>query len=303
MLNPDFAYLLGLIIGKGSILRDNENTKIIIEIPHKNLLIEGEDTRKSAKLLILDIIKRIEPLIETKIEWDTESKNKTYITFSKRNSSQITRDINIYLQNKISWRDFRIPKEIFTASKDIKIEFLRGLADVTAHIRKSNVAYGIGYNHRVYVEIMTNWEICIDIANLLKELNIPIQNIRWAHPNIVDPTLKFYNKGMRNYKEHQIKIWAEEFEKIGFNIEHKNKLLKKFADLNRKNWGKYSSKTKKLKCKSLEEIHHKYYWETKELEKKKQSHPDENHSSVYPKIRGKHFDNWKEIAKELGYHE
>ncbi len=150
---------------------------------------------------------------------------------------------------------------------------------------------------------MTNWEVCVDIANLLRSLDIPLQNIRWAHPNIVDPTLKFYDRGMRNYKENQIKIWAEEFEKIGFNIEHKNNLLKKFADLNRENWIKHSSGNKKLNGKSLSSIHHKFYWETKELEKKKQSHPDENQTSIPTKIRGKHFDSWKEIAKELDYHE
>jgi hypothetical protein len=303
MFNPDIAYLLGMIAGKGQIIRGNRETEIIINIPHKNLEIEGENTQQSVKASLLDIVGRLKSLVGTNMNWDTTKPNVAHITFSKPNGDYLIRTINAYFENKISWRDFRIPKEIFSASKDVKIEFLRGIADVTAHIRKSNLAYGIEYNHRIYIEIMSNWEICIDIVNLLKDLDVPVQNIRWAHPNIVDPTLKFYNKGMRNYKEHQIKIWAEEFEKIGFNIEHKNKLLKKFADLNRKNWIKYSSKTKKMKGKPISEIHHKYYWETKEIEKKKQSHPDESHPSIHPKIRGKHFDSWKQIAKELGYYE
>jgi len=302
MLNPDIAYLLGMIVGKGQIIRGNKETEIIIDIPHKNLVIEGENTQQSIKASLLDIVGRLKPLVGADMNWDTSKPNIAHISFSKPNGDYLIRTINAYLKNKISWRDFRIPKEIFNAPRDVKIEFLRGIADVTAHIRKSNVAWK-DFENRVYIEIMTNWDLCIDIANLLKDLDVPIHTIRFAHPNIVDPTLKFYKRGMRNYKEHQIKIWAEEFEKIGFNIEHKNKLLKKFADLNRKNWKKYASKSKKYKGKPISEAHHKYYWETRDITKKKQKHPDENHPSIHPKIRGKHFDSWKEIAKELGYHE
>ena len=28
----------------------------------------------------------------------------------------------------------------------------------------------------------------------------------------------------------------------------------------------------------------------------------ENNPRIHPKIRGKHFDSWREIAKKLGYH-
>ena len=290
MLNPDIAYLLGMIVGKGQIIRDNRNTKIIIDIPHKNLVIEGENTQQSVKSSLLDIVGRLKSLVGADMEWDTSKQNIAHISFSKSNGDYLVRTINTYLKNNMSWRDFRIPKEIFSATTDIKTEFLRGFADVTAHIRKSNVAWK-SHEHRVYVEIMTNWDVCIGIANLLKNLNVPVQTIRFAHPNIVDPTLKFYNKGMRNYKEHQIKVWAEEFEKIGFNIDHKNKLLKKFADTNRKNWKEFSKDSKKYKDKPISEAHHKFYWETRDIKKNKQSHPDENHPSIHPKIRGKHFDS------------
>ena len=49
-----------------------------------------------------------------------------------------------------------------------------------------------------------------------------MQTIRFAHPNLVDTSGKYYASGVRNYKEHQIKIWADEFEKVGFpkNIDY-----------------------------------------------------------------------------------
>ena len=297
MLNPDISYLLGMIVGKGQIIRGNRSTEIIIDIPHKNLVIEDENTQQSVKSSLLDIVGRLKSLVGADMEWDTSKPNIAHISFSKPNGDYLIRTINTYLKNHIGWRDFRVPIELFSATTDVKKEFLRGIADVTAHIRKSNVAWK-DYEHRVYVEIMVNWDLCIDIANLLKTLNVPIQTIRFAHPNIVDPNLKRYNAGYKEFwnKEHQIKIWAEEFEKIGFNIEHKNKLLKRFAESNRKNWKKSN------KNKSISEAHHKFYWETRELNKKKKPHPEEKSSKLPPKVR-KHFDSWKQIARELGYHE
>lgn len=187
-----------------------------------------------------------------------------------------------------------MPEILCSASENIKKEFIRGLADVTGHIRESNSAYGQPYNHRVYLEIMDNWDLAIDIANLLKTLNIPIQTIRFAHPNLVDTSGKDYSRGIRYYKEHQMKIWAEEFEKIGFSIDHKNELLKKYTTENKKNWDKNIP---------IEQSHHKFYWETREITKEKPTHPDEDNPRIHPKIRGKHFNNWREIAKELGYRE
>ena len=315
MLNPDIACLLGMIVGKGVLVRGNKETEVIISIPHRNLEIEGQNTQLSVKASLWDIRDRLRPLVGADIESDTSSQHTAHIKFSKDNGDYLIRDLNQYLDNNTTWRFYRIHGDIFKASEDIKKEFLRGFADVTGHIRKTNSAYGINYNHRVYLEIMDNWMLVVDIANLLKDLDIPIHVIRWAHPNFVDPNLKFYKKGMRNYKEHQIKIWAEEFEKIGFSIEHKNKLLKKYAQINLVSWDEYykdkikhakTNKTKqnyKSKIGNIEEFHHKFYWKTKDISKNKPIHPDENHNKIHSKIRGRHFNSWKKIAKELGYHE
>lgn len=295
MLNPEIAYLLGMIVGKGEVVRGNSETRIIINIPHKNLTIEDQNTQLSVKASLLDIVGRLKPLIGADLTTDTSNSNVAVLYFSKPNEDYLMRSSNSYLRNITSWRQSRIPNEIFeNDSTDIKKEFLRGIADVTGHTRKSNLAYGQSYNHRVYLEIMDNWDMTIDISNLLKSLDIPVQTIRFAHPNLVDTSAKDYSKGVRNYKEHQIKVWAEEFEKIGFNIEHKNKLLKKYADENRENWDKSTP---------IEKSHHKFYWETRKIEKAKPKHPDENNPRIHPKIRGKHFDSWREIARELGYHE
>jgi nicotinamide mononucleotide adenylyltransferase len=177
------------------------------------------------------------------------------------------------------------------------------------------VAYGIPYNHRDNIENPVNWFLAVDVANLLMDLDIPVHTIDWGHPNTRDPDLKDYNRGKKNawFREHQVKIFADEFEKVGFKIIHKMKALTQLAEINKKEWDKYvsdkirTSETPigrnkwKQRLGHIEIIHHKYYWETKEIEKPKPRHPMENDPRIPSIIRGQHFDSWKSIAKALGY--
>ena len=314
MDNAELAYLLGMIAGKGKIIRDNYQTSIIIEIPHKNLISEGMNARLSVKASLDDIRNNLEPLLDTRIS-SAQIKSKTVIKFTKSNEDFLIREISRYFQRLNSCKDFRIPQEIISSSLDIKKEFMIGLADVTAHIRSSNVAYGLAFNQRAYIEIPVNWYLVIDIGNLLMDLDVPIHNINWGHPNMRDPQCKYYERGLHNawFKEHQIKIFADEFEKIGFRIVHKMEALRRLADKNREEWnkslrlkiGRARSEAQKEKLKKMlghiKLGHHKYYWETKSLEKPKVKHPMEDSDKIPQEIRGIHFNSWKEICSVLGY--
>jgi len=318
MNNAEFVYLLGMIVGKGIIVRYSKETEIRIEIPHKNLSTEDTDIVMSVKASLLDIKNILEPLIDTRINVLSE-RRKTTLSFAKNNSDFLIREINRYLQSEISCQDFRIPEDIFKSPTDIKKEFLAGLSDVTAHIRRSNnflCKKGEPcYGHRVYIEIPKNWFLTIDIANLLLDLDIPVQTINWGHPNTRDPNLRDYNVGRYNSwtREHQIKIFADEFEQVGFRIIHKMRMLKLLADSNHQEWDRYvRNKIKNAKTESqrqkwekkmgrLDLIHHRFYWQTKSFVKKKPVHPLENDKRIPDVLRGKHFDSWKEIAGILGY--
>ncbi len=318
MNNAEFVYLLGMIVGKGTIVRNSVNTEIRIEIPHKNLRIEDSDIVISVKASLLDIKNILEPLIDTRIGV-VSGKGKTTISFTKNSKDFLIREINRYLQNEVSYQEFRIPEEIFQSPTDIKKEFLSGLADVTAHIRRSNnylcTKNAPCYGHRVYIEVPKNWYLTIDIANLLLALDIPVHTINWGHPNTRDPNLRDYKKGRYNswIREHQIKIFAEEFEKVGFRVIHKMRILKLLADLNRREWDRFvKEKIKKARSKAqmekwekllgrLDVIHHRFYWETKPASKKKPTHPLEKDERIPDVLRGRHFDSWREIAEILGY--
>lgn len=316
MDNAELAYMLGMITGKGSIRRGSTHTDIIIEIPHKNLISEGMKAKLSVKASLDDIRNILEPLIGVRL-LSKQIKNKTFLRFTKNNEDFLIREINKHFSGLISCKEFQIPQEIFNSSSYIKKEFMIGISDVTAHIRSSNSAYGIPYHHRVYIEIPVNWFLVIDIANLLKELDIPIQNIDWGHPNTRDPNLEDYDKGKDSvwFREHQIKIYADEFEKIGFRIVHKMEALKNLAETNRAEWDRYAKqKVNQARSSNVEEkwkrrmghievSHHKFYWETREVKRDRPHHPMENSEKIPEIIRGRHFDSWKEICNVLGYKE
>lgn len=288
-MNTQMAYLIGMILGNGEVQRNTTETTITIEVPHKNLKDdEGLEVSVYVKSSLADIKNVIEPLLGHSIPI-SQTKKATRISFTKKNEDYTMREILRFIGQGTQHTTMIMNEELFNITTDEKKELLRGIADVTGYIRKSNIAYGQEGWHRVYIEIPGNWQFVIDVANLLKTLDIPVQTIDFGHPNFRDSKLKKYNEGKINYwkKEHQIKIWANEFLPIGFNILHKQRALVNYAE--------------ELLEYIDEEKTHKFYWEKKERKSQKPIHPMENDESLPEKIRGRHFDSWQELAKELGY--
>lgn len=290
-MNVEMAYLVGMILGNGEVQRKHDTTTITIELPHKNLVDdEGREVAIYVKSSLADIRNIIEPLIGDTLPI-VQNKRSTQISFTKKNDDYTMREIMRFIGNGVHHSTMSMSDELFDITTDEKKELLRGMCDVTAYIRKSNMAFGQEGCHRVYIEIPGNWQMVIDISNMLKDLDVPIQTIDFGHPNFRDSNLKKYNEKKPLYwkKEHQVKIWSNEFMPIGFNIVHKQRSLERY--------------TEELLEFLSEEKTHKFYWEKPVRKKIKPVHPMENHESIPEKVRGKHFDSWTELAKELGYHE
>ncbi len=289
-MNSEMAYLVGMILGNGEIQRNHNETTITIEIPHKNLTDdEGLEIDVYVRSSLLDITRVLEPLIGHSIPVTT-TKSATKISFTMPNSEYTIREILRFIGNGLHHSSMRMNDELFNITTDEKKELMRGIADVTGYIRRSNRAFK-QHEHRVYIEVPGNWGLTIDIANMLKSLDIPIQNINFGHPNFRDPQMKDYRKG-KVYswkKEHQIKVWANEFLPIGFNIVHKQRALERYAT----ELETYDDRTKT----------HRFYWETTRKRQRKPIHPMENDASLPDTIRGIHFESWTDLAEVLGYGE
>lgn len=295
-MNNEMAYLLGMITGNGEIQRGVNETTIVIEIPHKKLETEFQkDVGIYVKASITDIRQILEPLVGASLSF-SQSASVSYISFSKPNEDYLMREILRYIGRATSHENIRIASEVFTFTEDERKQFIKGFADVTGYIRRSNYCFNKKM-HRVYFEIPQNWELVTDFCNLLKSVDIPVQNINWGHPNMRDGSLKKYNEGKPDFwkKEHQVKVWANEYEPIGFAVIHKNEALKFFV-------GEQIFFMEK-QGKKVSDITHKYYWEHVRKKKVKPLHPSENDEFIPKEIRGNHYDSWKEIARDLGYKE
>lgn len=294
-MNNEMAYLLGMITGNGKVQRGITSTTILIEIPHKKMMTEFQrDVSVYVKASITDIRQILEPLLGTALKF-IQNPNISILSFTKQNEDYLMREIMRYIGNASSSDTIRISSEVFDFTTDERKQFVKGFADVTGYIRRSNYAFSEP-NYRVYFEIPHNWELVADFCNLLKSIDIPVQNIDWAHPNMRDGNLKKYEQGKHDFwkKEHQIKVWAVEYQSIGFAVLHKQEALDYFAEKQR-----YYIEVEQHK--KISDVTHRYYWELSSRTREKPTHPGENDTFIPPQIRGKHYNSWSEIAKDLGY--
>lgn len=288
-MNTEMAYLVGLVLGNGEIQYGAKETIVTIDIPHKNLYTDDmKDVQVYVKASMVDIRAIIEPLVGREVVI-TQTNHSTKLSFQKHNEEYVIRELLRFINAGKHHSTMRMSRDLFGITTNEKKALLRGIADSTGYIRKSNIAFGQDGMHRVYIEIPGNWFMVIDIANLLKDVDVPVQTIDFGHPNFRDANLVKHNQGKPNFwkKEHQVKIFANEFLPIGFNIKHKQDALQKYSE-------------ELLEFVDPEKTH-KYYWDKSIRLKIKPIHPGEKDESLPIEIRGKHFDSWTELAACLGY--
>lgn len=293
-MNVEMAYLLGMITGNGETQRGSAETTISIDIPHKKLETEFQnDVGIYVRASITDIRTVLEPLLGTSLTF-SQNANYSFLSFRKPNEDYLMREVLRYIGGATSSDNVRISPEVFNFTFDERKQFVKGFADVTGYIRRSNYAFSEP-NYRVYFEIPHNWKLVVDFCNLLKSIDIPVQAIDWAHPNMRDGNLTKYNQGKCDFwkKEHQVKVWASEFQPVGFVVLHKQQALDYFAEKQKKPYI--------MAGKDPADRLHRYYWELTQRRKEKPIHPGENDNFIPEEIRGKHYENWTEIAKDLGY--
>ncbi|MBK6482047.1 MAG: hypothetical protein IPG01_02680 [Chitinophagaceae bacterium] len=278
-LTADISYLLGLITGHGEIQYNSDAKKIIIDFEYKTLeskaITKVFDQRLHIQTSLDPVVYRLQQM-GINVQKITGDKISLVLTWIKEDIAWLF--IKFLINGtRFSFHDFLIPEPIFETTNANKKEFLRGIADVTGFVRKSNVDQT--GRHRVYIEISNkNWLLPPQICQLTQSLKVAIQYIGYGHPNIRGGT------GTSWAKEHQIKIYAEDFENIGFYVSHKNEALAELVEHNKENF------TRRLAlCTGVAR-----------REKIKDNHSHETHEKLPAEINGQHFNGFKEICKCLG---
>jgi hypothetical protein len=288
-LDPDVAYYIGLVTARGTISDSGGVKRIAIEFPFKNLKVQGikkSIVQENEILLSLDkAISRVNELTDCTIRKEKTAHAVQLIIETLKNSIFI-RDTKMLMKDRTSFHEFEVPDQIFEADTATQKEFVRGYADVAGSARAANV--NISGKHRVYLDILnspSNWKLPVQLCNLLQDyLNVPVNVIQWGHPNTRDPGLKEFKAGKKDAwaREHQLKIFADDFEKIGFYMSHKQTVLEELAEYNRR----YFAKAK--------------FCSPPKKRKKKPKHPSEKSEKLPEQIRGKHYNSYWEICSDLG---
>ena len=282
-IDADVAYLLGLITARGRISESGGVKQVLIEFPYRALAVDGIsgtfDTNTSIRLGLQRIQERVLDLTGADVSIANGDNSVTLVLRFIRNT-MVWRNILMHTQQLTGYEYFQVPEIFFSTvvPNDWKREYIRGVADVAGNIRRSN-RYTDGSN-RVRLDVLnypTNWNMPVQLCTLLEEhLTIPIQLITWGHPNMG-----------RNFREHQINIFAVPFGDIGFSLPHKQALLAEFIEHDKEH---YPNKVYNP-CPGK-----------KKLGKRKRKPKDdrENDDRLDLRLKGQHFNAYWQICKKLG---
>ena len=282
-IDADVAYLLGLITARGKISESGGIRQIHIEFPYRSLKVDGVagtfDTNTSIRLGLQKIQERVSELTGAEVSIINSDNSVTLVLRFFRNT-MMWRNILMHTQQHIGYEHFHVPEIFFSVNipNDWKREYIRGVADVAGNIRGSN-RYVDGSN-RVRLDVLnypTNWKMPVQLCNLLEEhLTIPVQLITWGHPNMG-----------RNFREHQINIFAVPFGEIGFSLPHKQSILEEFIEHDKEHYPR--------------KVYNPCLGKTK-LGKRKRKPKDtrENDDKLDLELKGQHFNAYWQICKKLG---
>ena len=280
-IDADVAYLLGLITARGRISESGGVKQILIEFPYQSLEVDGVsgtfNTNTSIRLGLQQIQERVLELTGADVSIADGESSVTLVLRFLRNT-MVWRNILMHTQGHTGYEHFRVPEIFFSTNipNDWKREYIRGVADVAGNIRHSN-RYIDGSN-RVRLDVLnypTNWSMPVQLCTLLEEhLTVPVQLITWGHPNMG-----------RNFREHQINIFAVPFGEIGFSLPHKQAILEEFIEHDKEH---YLNKTYNP-CVGRRKV-----------KKRKLKDSRENDKRLDDRLRDKHFNAYWQICKKLG---
>lgn len=241
-ISPIFAYLLGLITGRGHIFSDNRT--VAIEFSHANEFAYGiihcrkcgdlvtkavggnkllckkcgseanpndRNSYNQPQLTVESLKEIIIPLLESEIKANysiSGNKAMTLLILEFRENVQDFDLIKSMFNSANSFDAFHIPKQMRTAFKAAQVEFVNGLLDTAGFASSGGWLNRQGERMqgrmRVYFQFVRNWYLPVEIDNFLRrEFSLPIHTIDWGHPNIRD-------SGMQDYFEQRPTSWSRE---------------------------------------------------------------------------------------------
>jgi len=283
-IDPDVAYLIGMIVARGTFHQDGDVRRLVIRFPYRHEAmtpIPGSKVsldRETALRLGLDGIRaRISELLEVDVRVERKAREVSlYAVFPKETIGW--RDLRFITDRKTNYLEFEVPEIIFDADIDIRKEFLRGVADTSCE--PSYADRDQQERQRIVIQVQFgNWVLPVQLCRFLQEyMGVPVSNVLWGHPNIRAP------RGTGWAKETRIRIFADAFVPIGFNFGYKQQIFEEMVEFNlERGFPEARACNPKMK----------------KIRKRKPRHPDEN-SSRLPECLQRHFNKFHKVCQAMG---
>lgn len=226
----DRAFLLGLILARGEIDRLGRTVTIKFSYgKYQNGRITGAGgtiNLPEERVLPLGSVEIYERLAKfcsrqagARIELQTISMRRQFIILSLAASAPLWQQIREWFPAGSNWHNFKFPKaRVRDLPDDLVREFMRGAVSLLGFITDQTRA-GPGGRHRVFITYSRqNKSVLEDIREVLENrLGVEVPAIHWHEG--WDP---------------QMRVYAEDFEKLGFAISWKQAILAASAKANRK---------------------------------------------------------------------
>ena len=282
-IDPDVGYLLGMLVARGEMVATGADYRVIVHF-RKALLgarglepVSKTEAEHGIQLSLHKVADRLRELTgaDDRIV-DSPGHIDLVLTLTRRTIA--FRDLEMLFGEAREFRSFQVPDVITRADTplEIKREFIRGFADVAGNIRPSNRDQK--GRHRVRLDVLNakgTWKTPVKICQLLQtDLGVDVPVITWGHPNM-----------RRNWREHQINIYADDFLAVGFHFENKQKALKELAEFN-----ETSGLHKQSGCPGARKL----------MRRKKKDKREKDSERLPDPILGKHFNAYWQICRALG---
>ncbi len=224
-IDEDVAYLLGLLVAKGTWVESPPFVHIAIDFPFRAARLAGYDQFTSYLASVnAHVLPRLRNLLGEAVRLE-HSERKVTLLITLPRGHMVLRNLMMLLSGtwpqSVDW----VPEAV-EGDTVLAAEFIRGYADAAGTARPSNRDQaGI---HRVFLDVAHNkWPLGCRLCSLLQDvLGVPVQNILWSHPVL---------RGGPSHREHQLRIYAHAFVEIGFYLDMKQSLLETLAAANRAN--------------------------------------------------------------------
>ncbi len=248
------------------------------------------ETEKAIDTVVIPIIAKLTDVTPTISHAKTAQGGKSFISYDLSSKSELCDWIFSKFSPFTNFDSFEIPSFVYDLETEFLKEFVSGVADCAGFPKWANFAPAMFFTEnkdraRAYFQFVRNWKLPVQFCKILQDcLSIPVDTIRWGHPNIVDGSLKDFDKsGYTAMREHQLKIFAEHFDATFHKFEYKKLIHEELSNYNR-DVGFVSND----QCVPPKSVKIKSY------------HPLENHPQIPSQIRDQHFDSYWQICWKLG---